>query len=246
MQYLRDSKTLLDDSMKIIERALASENLPSIERNILLDKLAKAYELLLFSVEKQAEPTHQAHSQHTVKANAETTTQSIKRDQPLSTPSHNVEPVAPAGSYSKKPPEQIQKFREKAPSTNESKSIEVEPTPGAASTDRPATLADKFQDKQKSLNETIANQARRSDMGTKLQNKPITDLAKAIGINDKFLFTNELFDGDSALYAETVNRLNEMDDLNEAIIYLQDNFSWSATSEAASKFIDLLRRKFAL
>jgi len=83
-------------------------------------------------------------------------------------------------------------------------------------------------------------------MGTKLQNKPITDLAKAIGINDKFLFTNELFDGDSALYAETVNRLNEMDDLNEAIIYLQDNFSWSATSEAASKFIDLLRRKFAL
>lgn len=43
MQHSRLENTF-NDSMKIIERALASENLPSIERNILLDKLAKAYE----------------------------------------------------------------------------------------------------------------------------------------------------------------------------------------------------------
>jgi len=244
MQYLREVITLLDDSRRVSERALTLGSLPAIERDILMGKLAKAYELLLLSAENQAEPTHQTHSQHTVKANTETTTQGIKRDQPLPTTIHNVEPVAPAGSYSKKTPEQTQKLREKAPSTNKSKSIEVEPAPGATSAERPATLADKFQDKQKSLNEAIANQTLRSDVASKLQNKPITDLTKAIGINDKFLFTNELFDGDSALYTETVNLLNKMDDLDQAIIYLQDNFNWSATSEAAAKFVDLVRRKF--
>ena len=62
-------------------------------------------------------------------------------------------------------------------------------------------------------------------MQSKLQNKPITDLAKAIGINDKFLFIKELFGGDSDLYNQTIKHLNHFTDLNEAIIYLQENFT---------------------
>lgn len=81
----------------------------------------------MFSPEKQA--THQAHSQHTVKANAETTTQGIKRDQLYpQLPSHNVEPVAPNLVHTQRNHPKIQKFREKASIYNESKSIEVELT----------------------------------------------------------------------------------------------------------------------
>ena len=105
-------------------------------------------------------------------------------------------------------------------------------------------LAEKFQGKQKFRNEIIAEHTTKVDMSTKLQNKPIGDLTKAIGINDKFLFIKELFNGDSARYSETISHLNSFADLNDAIIYLQDNFEWSESNEYAAKFIDLVRRKF--
>lgn len=245
MQYLRDVKTLLDDSMKMIERALASENLPSIESNILLGKLAKAYELLLLGSKEHDEPTSQANNQPTAKANHDIAPPGIEANQPLLTQNDEIKPAASENSSAKNIPEHKLRVKDKPQAQNERINVGFKPIPEATGAERPATLADKFQDKQKSLNETIANQNHRSDMATKLQNKPITDLSKAIGINDKFLFTTELFDGDSTLYAETVNRLNGMGDMNEAIIYLQDNFSWKATSEAAAKFIDLVRRKFS-
>ena len=69
-------------------------------------------------------------------------------------------------------------------------------------------------------------------------------LFRSIGINYKFLFIKELFNGDSARYSETISHLNSFADLNDAIIYLQDNFEWSESNEYAAKFIDLVRRKF--
>jgi hypothetical protein len=102
-------------------------------------------------------------------------------------------------------------------------------------------LAEKFQGKKKFRNEVLGSG--KKDIASHLKNKPISDLTKAIGINDKFLFTKELFNGNAELYARSIKQLNSFDDINDALIYIQENFSWDENNEAANQLIDLVRRK---
>lgn len=73
----------------------------------------------------------------------------------------------------------------------------------------------------------------------------ITDLRKAIGLNDKFLMIKDLFGGDAALYEATIDTLNEFDDLDDCMIYIVENFSWNPDSEGAKLLVSLIERKLS-
>ena len=73
----------------------------------------------------------------------------------------------------------------------------------------------------------------------------ITDLGKAIGLNDKFLMIRDLFDGDGTKYDNTIATLNEFDDLDECMIYIVENFAWNPDSEGAKLLVSLIERKLA-
>lgn len=73
----------------------------------------------------------------------------------------------------------------------------------------------------------------------------ITDLRKAIGLNDKFLMIRDLFGGDAAMYEDTIDRLNEFDDLDECMIFIVENFRWNPDSEGAKLLVSLIERKLA-
>ncbi len=73
----------------------------------------------------------------------------------------------------------------------------------------------------------------------------ISDLRKAIGINDKFLMVRDLFDGNSDRYEATIETLNEFEDLDECMIYIVENFAWNPDSEGAKLLISLLERKLS-
>jgi len=80
-----------------------------------------------------------------------------------------------------------------------------------------------------------------------LQKRPITDLKSAIGINDKFQFINELFDGNMQEYNLALNQLNTMADLKEASYYLhslKDMYKWKEENGSAQKFTELVERRF--
>ncbi len=73
----------------------------------------------------------------------------------------------------------------------------------------------------------------------------ITDIRKAIGLNDKFLMIRDLFGGDVNLYEDTINHLNEFDDLDECMIFIVENFRWNPDSEGAKLLVSLLERKLS-
>lgn len=73
----------------------------------------------------------------------------------------------------------------------------------------------------------------------------ITDLRKAIGLNDKFLMIKDLFGGNAALYEATIDTLNEFDDLDDCMIYIVENFSWNPDSEGAKLLVSLIERKLS-
>lgn len=73
----------------------------------------------------------------------------------------------------------------------------------------------------------------------------ISDLHKAIGLNDKFLMIRDLFDGDTERYNDTIDTLNEFDDLDECMIYIVENFAWNPDSEGAKLLVSLIERKLS-
>ena len=108
--------------------------------------------------------------------------------------------------------------------------------------DETPIIADKFTNKR-FRHDDLANQNQKQDLSTKLQSKPINDINKAIGINDRFLFIRELFEGNKGHYHETVEILNSIDTFENALAFIQDEFDWDLEAPAAQKFVDLIRRK---
>ncbi len=108
------------------------------------------------------------------------------------------------------------------------------------------TVADKFKDEPKSINERILDNREDKSIAAKMQKEQIKDLKLAIGLNEKFLFINELFGGDMKSYSKAIDLLNEKTPLEEAIKTLnemkEDN-KWDESSDSFKKLLNLLERK---
>lgn len=86
-----------------------------------------------------------------------------------------------------------------------------------------------------------------TSLAARLQRKPVSDLASAIGINDKFLLLNELFGGSMEKYNKSIRALNNFSTLLGAKTYmseLQIEFQWDCESDAYRKLDDLVERRF--
>ncbi len=108
-------------------------------------------------------------------------------------------------------------------------------------------IADKFKDKKESINEKIAQTKTDKSIGSKMQHNHITDLKAVIGINEKFLFIKELFNGNMQEYNKTVNKLNDCKshkETNNHINTLIKKYKWNNESEPVKRFNELLKRKF--
>ena len=79
-----------------------------------------------------------------------------------------------------------------------------------------------------------------------MKNKPIEDIAAAIGINDRFYYIRELFSGDASAYHDTVGRLNSAGSLGEAMKILDESTVMGSDPAAQSSFVDVVRRKFSI
>lgn len=77
-----------------------------------------------------------------------------------------------------------------------------------------------------------------------LRNEPVTDLRRAIGINDRFLLIRDLFGGDSAAYEAAIDALNGFDNLDDCMIYIAEHYAWNPNSDGAVLLMELLERKY--
>mgnify|MGYP003571299418 CR=1 FL=1 len=73
---------------------------------------------------------------------------------------------------------------------------------------------------------------------------PITDIRRAMSIADRYLFQRELFSGDAEKMLQTIDKLNNMNSLNDALEYISRKFHWDTNSQAYELFYNLLKRRF--
>jgi hypothetical protein len=99
----------------------------------------------------------------------------------------------------------------------------------------------------KDLNDKLKEQNR--ELAQKFQDVPIKDLRKAIGINDRYLYINELFNGDEAMFERSVKTLNHFSILPEAEFWMQRELriklGWKEDNPLVQQFVQLVRRRFS-
>ena len=82
-----------------------------------------------------------------------------------------------------------------------------------------------------------------------LKETPVKDLRKAVGINDRFLFINELFRGDESMYERSIKTINAFSIFAEAEYWisreLKLKLGWDRNSTAVQHFDQLVRRRFS-
>ena len=105
-------------------------------------------------------------------------------------------------------------------------------------------------DVKKTLNETLGKpqqladdvlSTEKSDSGYPVM--PINSIWDGIGINDRFLYIRELFANSSAKFETTINALDKLDTIQDAVNFLKLNFKWAKT-DASQKFLVLVKRRF--
>jgi len=108
-------------------------------------------------------------------------------------------------------------------------------------------LNDAMAQDAESLNDKLKTE--KKELGSLLKESPVRDLRKAIGINDRFVFINELFRGDENMYERSIKTINSFNALPEAEFWIQrelkTKIGWSDSSETVHHFDQLVRRRFS-
>jgi hypothetical protein len=98
-----------------------------------------------------------------------------------------------------------------------------------------------------SINEKLKQS--KIDLGETLTEAPIRDLRKAIGVNDRFLFINELFRGDEVAYERSIKTINSFSIFAEAEYWIQRELKvkngWDMNNEMVAHFFQLIKRRFS-
>jgi hypothetical protein len=98
--------------------------------------------------------------------------------------------------------------------------------------------------KKKVLGEVIHQPIQYQEIASRLQAKPITSLASAIGINERFLYIRELFGNDAKKYEKAIEIMNNAASFNDAYNYMIREYTWDMDSEMVQELLELVRRKF--
>jgi hypothetical protein len=87
-----------------------------------------------------------------------------------------------------------------------------------------------------------------SSISNHLKKQPIADLMSAIGLNERYLYSNELFDGDIEEFRTTIKILNEFDNGEKAMTFfnngLRDTYGWEDDNILANALFSLVERRY--
>lgn len=81
-----------------------------------------------------------------------------------------------------------------------------------------------------------------------IQKPAISDIKAAIGINDRFQFANDLFEGNMQEYEIGIQQLNSSENIDSAMIYfhsLQQLYTWDLENDTVKRLLELVERRYS-
>ena len=213
----------------LLESWRQKKSISNIERNIVLNQLSTLYDELLDA------NIYESKTVNNILSNA--VLQKEPKEEKAVYEKVEAEPV----KNEEKPVITEQTlFIEEKDAVTEDKPTQAKPSLDQERQDTTVRLADKFTGIHKYLFENFENQ----DGSGIARFSAIDDINRAIGINDRFLFIKELFNGDKDLFNKTISTLNACSSLDDALMYLHENYSWSSEDSVVKQLVLLLYRRF--
>lgn len=128
-------------------------------------------------------------------------------------------------------------------------SAHAEPKPTAVSAPMPGKeLNEIMNGKQLSLNDQLGS-GHTEIVQTLTDSTAVRDLKKAIGINDRFVFINELFRGDEVMYERSIKTINNFSIYPEAQYWIERELKiklgWDNNRPSVQEFYALVKRRFS-
>lgn len=94
----------------------------------------------------------------------------------------------------------------------------------------------------------VGNTGEKETIGDRAATSQLNDIRKAMGLNERFLYANELFQGDMGAFTKAVEELNHLDTLADAERMMEEElairFQWDDDDETVSAFKTLVSRRF--
>ncbi|MCH7403717.1 hypothetical protein ACFOUP_03665 [Belliella kenyensis] len=140
--------------------------------------------------------------------------------------------------------ENLEKIEDSKPELEEDTDIKEE----FATVEAPATTqAFKAVDPSKAI-DPLQTWARFESEQYSIMKGTIHELSESVGINQRFMFTKELFDGNPDLMKHALKSIDQCDSFMEAVQLINERYvgelSWDKNSEPVDEFLQLIFRKF--
>jgi hypothetical protein len=108
------------------------------------------------------------------------------------------------------------------------------------------TVGGRFED-EPTIHGRIATAHAAGTIASRQQHKAVSDLRQAIGINEKFLFINQLFDGNLPVYNQAIDYLNQCAGKAAAMEYVHQTlaaqFGWDMQGNVCRMFMEWIDRR---
>lgn len=99
-----------------------------------------------------------------------------------------------------------------------------------------------------SVNERLSKQGETRRSVVSRIRRPISNLKTAIGINDRFLFINSLFQGNPSVYERALEELNYLTNLKEAERFVdfefRERYKWDMEDPTVVNFMGYVQRRY--
>lgn len=108
---------------------------------------------------------------------------------------------------------------------------------------------DEILDIPNSLNVQFAeNIDTKNSLHTQFRQAKIENLRQSIALNEKFLYINQLFDGNSLAFNDALDKLENCNNLKEALLLINQkyaqNYQWNKEKEETKQFLNVVERRF--
>lgn len=241
---VKQAKILLEKINRLFQSMTMDDHISEIEKELMRNYVKSLYEEFMPDGKEQSSPIQKTAP---VKVTPPVKEVPSKVDTP--TRGERVVTTSPSPPKVEVTPEPTSKSRPEPaprPVVVETPKVEKETPPvKVASVPTPKPVKGKISEDQEELFEF----KEATDLSERLSQSPIKDLNKAMGINERILTTNELFDGNGDAMKDalsTINRLSNFDDAKDYLANIAEIYDWTSKhkKKKAKIFVKLVRRRF--
>jgi hypothetical protein len=244
---LRELKTELEKVMETLDKAIQNQQIAGIEKDIALERLRKIYD----GIQWLDFPSAEASTVQTLDFSfpeSNITEQEVHTtvEELIEKPFQNLIPPAIDRAIidslygdsplpcKKEEPAAVKPEAEPDPE-------EIKPL----ANEEPAPQADEQEQQPgKTLHDTLATPAGR-DIASMLSAQANGKLSHALGLNDRLMLLNDLFEMDPDRLDQTMDALDEFDNIEDAYIYLYEHFTMDDSKDGVKLLISLLESKYS-